>query len=76
MKKLVWTAVVLSLYSRNYLIAQEKSSKARLLKRLIADDPIWSMRPVEMVRMKMFPKNRFRRGLAIKSISAKELYNR
>lgn len=64
MKKKVWTASVNMRHC--VIVAQAKSSKFELIRRLENDDPAWrgeveySMRP-------MFSKKSFKRGLAIKA---------
>jgi hypothetical protein len=63
MKKNVWTAKVD--YRGGVIAAQDKSSLHVLTKRLLADDPIWSLRNVSYSKEKMFNKKHFDRGLAI-----------
>jgi hypothetical protein len=65
MKRKIWTAAVFHHFTNTWLVAQEKSSKANLKRRLEADDPIWPDRIVIYFRCPMFDKKHFRRGLAI-----------
>lgn len=69
MRRLVWTATVTApphfLTIRGTWTAQCKSSKAELMRRLRADDPLWLQPNVLLTRKPMLDKRKFRRGLAI-----------
>ena len=60
----VWSAVVN--FSGILLVAQAKSSKAELIRRLRKDDPVWSSPDVYFVIDKRWENKHFRRGLAIR----------
>ena len=62
MKKKLWTAVVP--FRGGRLCAQCKSSLAECIKRIQYDDLIWCKGTTTYVRMKMFNKKKFRRGIA------------
>jgi hypothetical protein len=55
MKKNVWTAKVD--YRGGVIAAQDKSSLHVLTKRLLADDPIWSLRNVSYSKEKCLTRN-------------------
>jgi hypothetical protein len=69
MRKLIWTATVTFpphfLNLRGVLSAQCKSSRAELMRRLLADDPVWHQPNVVLSRRPMLAKRKFRSGLAI-----------
>lgn len=65
MRDKLWTA---SVFAANCVIsAQHKSSLKELIRRLIADDPIWRVRPVKISYEKRFSNKCFRNSLAIKA---------
>lgn len=71
----VWTAHVRSSYCDILLSAQCKSSKAELIRRLTADDPVWTRQDVRYSLEPRMANKRFRRGLAIKAMSRQEVAN-
>jgi hypothetical protein len=64
--KTIWTAV--AYMDGCTLQAQAKSSAKELVRRLLADDPIWT--GMRLVRSPMWPKKHFRAGLAIRAFPA------
>lgn len=73
MRKLIWTATVGALSSDWTLVAQCKSSKAELMRRLLADDPVWRRPNVRLCRLPVAKNSSFRRGLSIRCISRVEM---
>lgn len=63
MRKKVWTACVR--FGGGVLMAQCRSSKKELKRRIEADDPVWRPPGTFYLMQKMFRKDKFKRGLAI-----------
>jgi hypothetical protein len=63
-----WTARAPGPWQGRVLVAQAKSSRAELTRRLIADDPAWHSGVIYTLE-KAWNKKHFRRGLAIRSIA-------
>lgn len=61
----LWTAIC-PLSGGGLLMAQCKSSKSELVRRIANDDAIWRLYPVQFVRERRWPRKLFRRGLAFK----------
>jgi hypothetical protein len=62
----IWTATSTAPWLRCVLQAQCKSSKAELVRRLIADDSAWHAE-IKFTREKRWPNKFFRRGLAFRA---------
>jgi hypothetical protein len=58
-----WTASVV--FMDYMVIAQCKSSKSELMRRLLEDDPLWSRPEVKISIMRKIDNKHFIRGLAI-----------
>jgi hypothetical protein len=78
LKKIIWTAIAPYRGFTNsdfVFVAQEKSSRTSLERRVRKDDPVWGRETI-FKRLPMMDKSKFRRGLAITYMPRSEAYDR